>query len=147
MAVAYQSAIAADPGGACEAGGPGDSLAPLLEGARARGVADAFALCGQPAILLGDAGDVLHVGAGAQALLGDGLRLRAGRLAPRDQSAGRFGARMEAALAGARQGDQEPLTLAAAGGGAMKVRILPFEGGQGNLAQLLKAVVLLERLF
>ena len=84
MAVAYQSAIAAHQGGASDAGGPGDSLAPLLEGARARGVADAFELCGQPAILMGGAGDVLHVGAAAQALLGEGLRLRAGRLAPRD---------------------------------------------------------------
>jgi hypothetical protein len=85
------------------------------------------------------------VGPGAQALLGEGLRLRAGRLAPRDPSAGRFGARLEAALTGGRHGNQDPLTLAAAGGGEMRVRILPFEGGQGNLAQLLKAVVLLER--
>ena len=145
MAVAYQTALSAHQGAARAAGGPGDTLAPLLEGARARGVADAFELCGQPAILLGGAGDVLHVGAGAQALLGEGLTLRAGRLAPRAPGAGRFGARLEAALAGVGQGNHEPLTLAAAGGGAMRVRILPFEGGQGNLAQLLKAVVLLER--
>lgn len=145
MAVAYQTAHSAHQGAARAGGGPGDSLAPLLEGARARGVADAFALCGQPAILMGGAGDVLHVGHGAQALLGEGLSLRAGRLAPRGQGAGRFGARLEAALAGVAQGNHEPLTLEAAGGGAMRVRILPFEGGQGNLAQLLKAVVLLER--
>jgi len=145
MAVAYQTAFCANQGAARATGATGDHLAPLLEGARARGVADAFELSGQPAILLGGAGDVLHVGQGAQALLGEGLTLRAGRLAPRDHGAGRFGARLEAALAGAGQRNPEPMILAAAGGGAMRVRILPFEGGQGNLAQLLKAVVLLER--
>ena len=145
MAVAYQTVSSAHQGAARAAGGLGDGLAPLLEGARARGVADAFELCGQPAILLGGAGDVLHVGPSAQALLGEGLTLRAGRLVPREQGAGRFRARLEAALAGGCRGVAEPLTLAAAGGGAMRVRILPFEGGKGNLAQLLKAVILLER--
>jgi hypothetical protein len=89
---------------------------------------------------------VLHAGPGAQALLGEGLSLRAGRLVPREHGAGWFGALMESALVGATHGNHQGLTLAAGGGGAMRVRILPFAGGQANPAQLLKAVVLLDRL-
>ena len=153
MAVAYQSAFSSHQGagpaqghGAPRgSGGPVEGLAPLLEGARARGVADALELTGQAAILLGGAGDVLHTGASAQALLGEGLSLRGGRLVPRDQGDGCFGALMESALVGVSHGNQEGLTLRAGGGGSMRVRILPFEGGLANPAQLLKAVVLLDR--
>ena len=59
---------------------PAARLAPVLEGARARGVLDAFDMTGQAAILLGRAGEVLQVGASARALLGAGLRLEGGRL-------------------------------------------------------------------
>ena len=153
MAVAYQRAFsshqgagpAPDPDALRGAGAPAGGLAPLLEGARARGVADALEMAGQAAILLGGAGDVLHAGLSAQALLGEGLSLREGRLVPREQGAGWFGALMESALVGANHGTPEGLTLAAGGGGAMRVRILPFAGGQANPAQLLKAVVLLDR--
>jgi len=153
MAVAYQRAFsshqgagpAPDPDALRGAGAPAGGLAPLLEGARARGVADALELAGQAAILLGGAGDVLHAGPSAHALLGEGLSLREGRLVPREQGTGWFGALMESALVGANHGTPEGLTLAAGGGGAMRVRILPFAGGQANPAQLLKAVVLLDR--
>ena len=154
MAVAYQSAYSSHQSAAHApnhdaphgSGAPAGGLAPLLEGARARGVADALEMAGQPAILLGGVGDVLHAGPSAQALLGEGLSLQEGRLVPREQGGGRFGALVESALVGAINGNHEGLTLAAGGGGAMRVRILPFAGGQANPAQLLKAVVLLDRL-
>ena len=64
---------------------PATRLAPVLEGARARGVADAFAMAGQAAILLGGAGEVLHACADAGSLLGAGLRLKDGRLVAGDE--------------------------------------------------------------
>ena len=150
MAVAYQGAISRPQGvepshGLETPAARMQAFAPRLEGARARGMADAFEMAGQAAILLGGAGDVLHVGRAAEALLGQGLRLKEGRLVPRGHAAAMFGARLEAALAGSNKGNQEAMTLPADGGGAMRVRILPFEDGQANPAQLLKAVVLLDR--
>ena len=123
---------------------PAARLAPVLEGARARGVADAFAMAGQAAILLGGAGEVLHAGASASALLGEGLVVRGGRLVVVDEN----NQGLERQLAQVLEGDLVPhpqgITLAAAGGGIMRVRVLSFAGGAANPAQLLKAVVLLD---
>ena len=46
-------------------------LAPLLAGARARGVADGFEWLGLAAVLLDDRGEVLHANCGAIELMGD----------------------------------------------------------------------------
>ena len=125
---------------------PAARLAPVLEGARARGVADAFAMAGQAAILLGGAGEVLHAGPRAKALLGAGLRLCDGRLLALDE--GNQG--LERQLGHAHEGEPalrpHGITLAAAGGGSMRVRMLPFTGGASNPTQLLKAVLLLDPL-
>ena len=52
-----------------EASAPAWPLAPLLAGARARGVADAFEWLGLAAILLDERGEVLHLSAGAVELI------------------------------------------------------------------------------
>ena len=121
-----------------------DPLAPLLEGARARGVADALEMTGQAAILLGGAGDVLHAGESAKPLLGEGLRIADGRL--RLNFSHRFDRLLESALKGEEPRPVEGIILPIQGGGEMRLRILPFAGGKSNPAQLLKAIVLLDRL-
>ena len=120
-------------------------LAPMLEGARARGVADAFELAGQAVILLGGAGDVLHAGECAKPLLGEGLRVTNGRLMLRDPSNPGFDSLLESVLVGEEPPHGAGITLAAPGGGEMRLRLLPFSGGKANPAQLLKALVLLDR--
>ncbi len=140
MALAYQIDCEAGPGQESVA------LAPLLEGARARGVADALEMAGQAAILLGGAGNVLHAGESAKALLGEGLRLADGRLVLKDERSRWFDRLLETALEGEESANGEGIILPIPDGGAMRVRILPFEGGKRNPAQLLKAIVLLERL-
>src|ERR1700691_5728337 len=62
-------------------------LAPLLAGARARGVADGLELIGAAAALLGEDGEVLHVNARALRLLGHDLLLTGRRLSARHRSA------------------------------------------------------------
>lgn len=121
-----------------------DPLAPLLEGARARGVADALEMAGQAAILLGRAGHVLHAGESAKPLLGEGLRLANGRL--HLNFSHRFERLLETALKGDESQSGEGIILPIPDGGEMRVRILPFAGGKSNPAQLLKAIVLLDRL-
>ena len=125
---------------------PSARLATVLEGARARGVVDAVPRTGQAAIQLGRAGEVLHAGADARALLGAGLRLEGGRLVAPDA---RYHG-LERHLAHVLEGEQAPeaqgIIVAAAGGGIMRVRMHPFAGAKANPAQLLKAVVLLDPL-
>ncbi len=142
MAMAYQS----DCEGGVGAGSASAALAPMLEGARARGVADALEIAGQAAILLGGAGDVLHAGESAKPLLGVGLRLSNGRLVLKNARSRRFDRLLESALEGEESPPGEGIILPIPDGGAMRVRILAFEGGKKNPAQLLKAIVLLERL-
>jgi hypothetical protein len=50
-----------------------DRLAPVIAGARARGIADAFEMIGEGAILLDFSGAVLHVGQLARPILGCAL--------------------------------------------------------------------------
>ena len=123
---------------------PAARLAPVLEGARARGVADAFAMAGQAAILLGGAGEVLHAGASASALLGEGLVVRGGRLVVVDENNQGLERQLAQVLGGEPVPHPKGITLAAAGGGIMRIRVLSFAGGTANPAQLLKAVVLLD---
>ena len=153
MAVAYRS-DRSGTAGACLTSeeshqcGPVDaagSLAPMLEGARARGVADAFELAGQAVILLGGAGDVLHAGESAKPLLGEGLRVTNGRLTLKDSQNRGFDSLLESVLVGDEPPPGAGITLAAPGGGEMRLRLLPFSAGKANPAQLLKALVLLDR--
>ena len=118
---------------------------PILEGARARGVVDAYELIGQAALRLDGAGGVLHVGERARMLMGEGLLLNGGHLVGKSQAANRMIANQVAlALKGKEIGPCG--RVAGPGGGQISVRVVPFRPGQGNPAQLLKAVVLLDRI-
>jgi hypothetical protein len=119
-------------------------LAPLLAGARARGVADGLEWLGLAAVLLDDRGEVLHVNSGAVELMGEDLFLQAGRLRARDGA-------VDAELAAA-------IRTTLSGGAASRLAI-PLGAGQGTLGarigaidsleedpfQLLRAVAILER--
>ena len=118
-------------------------LAPLLEGARARGVFDAFELCGQAAVLLGGDGEVLHATSRAHELLGGALRISGNCLIAESFEANRIlSCAIGAALNGAESTESEGII--AAGAVRIRLRAKRFEGGAGNFAQLLKAVLLLD---
>lgn len=120
-------------------------LAPLLAGARARGVADGLEWMGVAAVLLDDRGEALHVNAGAQACLGQGLYVEDGRLRASDVAA-------DAALAaGIRQlvetgvaGAVDIPAPADSGRAAIRVRIEGLDTVGDDPYQLLRGVAVLE---
>jgi hypothetical protein len=122
------------------------SLAPVLAGARARGMADAFELLGVAAILIDECGFALHVSARARRLLGPELRIDAGRL----RAAGReldcaIGAAVESAVAGVTPtGGAANIEFAAAARGAIGVKILPVGAESDDSFQLLRAIAIIE---
>ena len=120
-----------------------DSLPPLLAGARARGMADAFDLLGLAAIFLDDDGGALHVSARAMRLMGDALLLAGGRLKAASAAAdAALQAAVDAALAGSETA--EPVVIASgASKPCISLRILGVSG-QDESAQLLRAIVLID---
>jgi hypothetical protein len=120
-----------------------ESLPPLLAGARARGMADAFDLLGLAVIFLDDGGGALHVNAEAMRLMSGALFLAGGRLKAASAVAdAALQAALDAALAGREAA--EPVLIAS---GASKPRIsLRILGvcGQDESAQLLRAIVLID---
>jgi hypothetical protein len=121
-----------------------ESLRPILAGARARGMADAFELLGLPAIFLDDDGGALHVSATAKRVIGGALVLNGGRLkaaSAADDAA--LQAAMEAALAG-REAGAEPIVIESGSPRPnMSLRFLSVSG-QDESAQLLRVVVLID---
>jgi len=118
-------------------------LAPLLAGARARGVADGLELIGAAAALLDEQGEVLHVNARAMRLMGEGLFLADQRLRARDRAADeslaaaigstlRYGVASRVAVG---EGSDE---------GVLGVRVLPVAAQGDEPFQLLRAVAILE---
>ena len=61
-------------------GARAEVMAPVIAGARARGIADAFAMLGEAAILIDFSGTVLHVADDAKALLGASLTVAGGHV-------------------------------------------------------------------
>ncbi len=119
-------------------------LAPLLAGARARGVADGLEWLGLAAVLLDDRGEVLHVNSGAIELLGEDLFLQAGRLRARD---GVVDAELSAAIRRAlSRGAASRLAIpSGSGDGALGARIGAIDSLDDDPYQLLRAVAILER--
>src|ERR1700685_4850777 len=105
--------------------GRGAPLAPLLAGARARGVADGFEWLGLAAILLDDRGEVLHVNRRAVALMGEDLFLSSGRLRARDEE-------IDGALCVAIH--------RALGGGTSSHLAIPLKSGQGTVGARIAAI-------
>jgi hypothetical protein len=118
-------------------------LAPLLAGARARGVADGFEWLGLAAILLDDRGEVLHVNPRAIDLMGEDLFLSSGRLRARDAEIdGALGVAIHRALGGGRSSHLAiPLK---SGHGTVGARIAAMESLDDDPFQLLRAVAILE---
>lgn len=118
-------------------------LAPLLAGARARGVADGLELIGAAAALLDEQGEVLHLNARAQSLLGGDLVLAGGRLRARDGAVDRdLAAAIDSTLR-----DQVASRVALrdeAHGDGLGVRIMPIAPEADDSFQLLRAVAILE---
>ena len=114
-------------------------LTPVIAGARARGVADAFEWLGVAAILLDEQGEALHVNAGAKQLLGESLYLEGGRLRAHNPL-------VDASLSAAireviETGATARLTI---GGGPLSARIGAFGQPEEDRYQLLRAVAILE---
>ena len=120
-------------------------LAPLLAGARARGVADGLDLVGAAAALLDEHGEVLHVNARALGLMGEGLFLSEQRLRASDQEADEtLAAAIDASVrhrVPARVALNEPTSE-----GVAAVRIVPVAAAaEGeDVFQLLRAVAIFE---
>jgi hypothetical protein len=143
-----KSSVASSRVGAVAAAIPGRPerapLAPLLAGARARGVADGLELIGAAAALLDEQGEVLHVNARALGLMGQSLFVSGERLRARDGAA-------DAALTqaiGSTLSHGVPSRVAvgeASSEGALGIRIVPISKEEGkDEFQLLRAVAIIE---
>ena len=118
-------------------------LAPLLAGARARGVADGLELIGAAAALLGEEGEVLHVNARALRLLGGDLLLTGRRLRARNRAADLT---LSAAIHSTLR-DQVASGVSLSVGkevDGLRVRIMPVVAESDDSSQLLRAVAIFE---
>jgi hypothetical protein len=120
-------------------------LAPLLAGARARGVADAFEWLGLGAILLDERGEVLHLSAGAVEAMQDDLYRDSGLLRARDKLGD---VRLRVAISSAlRDGESVDLVLPTRGGREeLALRVAPIGAELGDDAcQLLRVIIVIDR--
>lgn len=120
-----------------------DALAPIIAGARARGIADAFEMIGEGAILLDFSGSVLHVGQLAGPMLGCALAVTGGHVvATSRRAAGELQQLLETGLA-----DNAPRVLEAdllCSEEGMRQRIRMVRAPSGDAYQLLASVLILE---
>ncbi len=135
-----QLPAARQPGVAGMLGLPDSVLQPLLEGARARGLADAFEMMGQGAAFLDGSGVVLHVTSYARACFGGALAVAGGHLVGAGTASNQaIGAIVEAALAG----DTGAETTVAAPTGGLRLRAFALQDALNSPYQLMKAVILI----
>jgi hypothetical protein len=120
------------------------TLRPVMEGARARGVADAFELVGQAAILVDPTGTVLHAGLAALRLMGQDLSVQSGHLVAQTATANQAIQDLMAALLD--QGAREESVVISRSDGlpALQIRGFAFAPGVQNPYQLLAAVLLID---
>jgi hypothetical protein len=123
-------------------------LAPVLAGARARGMADAFELLGVAAAFIDECGFALHINDHARRLLGPQLWVDDGRLRAADPEMDEaLAAAIESALvAGASDRAATDISFASDSRGAVGVKVLPVIAEAHDRFQLLKAVVIIEKL-
>jgi hypothetical protein len=123
-------------------------LAPVLAGARARGMADAFELLGVAAAFIDECGFALHINDQARRLIGPQLWVDDGRLRAADpEMDGALSAAIESALsADSPHRAATNIAFASDSRGAIGVQVLPVVGEPDDRFQLLKAVVIIEKL-
>ena len=125
---------------------PEQDLEPLLEGARARGMVDAFEMVGQAAMLIDAEGRVLHVNGPAVSFMGATIAVSERRLVGGAQGATEL---LQTALSRAIGGESAEILFDRSEqegrvAVALKVRAMPVPRSAGNAAQLVKAIVLLD---
>lgn len=127
-----------------QAAKPGEVLAPIIAGARARGIADAFKMLGEAAILLDFSGYVLHVGEGAEPLLGCALSITSSHLTPVSRKGvHQLQSLLEAGLSPDGPARLEEDLLCSEEGMRQRVRLYHVDNS-GDARQLLCAVLVLE---
>ncbi|HEY8580198.1 MAG TPA: hypothetical protein VIL72_09960 [Beijerinckiaceae bacterium] len=130
--------IANDPGVRAEV------MAPMIAGARARGIADAYEMMGEAAVLLDFSGTVLHASKDAEALMGCALAVTGGHVVAVDRkSAPALQRLLEAGLADTGPMRLEEDLLCAEDGMRQRVRLYRVPSA-GEAYQLLSAVLVLE---
>jgi hypothetical protein len=119
-------------------------IAPVLAGARARGVADAFEMLGIAAILVAANGDVLFANERARALLIPHLTLVGERLSAADEAnQGGLARMIEAAVAG-QNAKASSVVLRREGVPTLRLHATPIVS-EDDPFQLLRAVIVLDR--
>jgi hypothetical protein len=149
MSISVEQREAADLATGSQSRGTGvadlspDILRPLLEGARARGMADAFELLGIPVVLIGAAGEVLHVGTGAEARMGGSAAVASRHLVGADAGSNRA---LQELVAAALAGKEKSVKLKPRGGRkAVSARSLPLPASWNNAHQLAKAIIVFDK--
>ncbi len=119
---------------------PAEILAPMLAGARARGIADAYEMLGVGAVLLSDSGRVLHASDRACQLMRDMVSVTSDHLVGTNAEANAIiESLIGACLAGA---DGAAATVSEPESGRrISLRIVNVPQGQGDCVQLLKSVM------
>jgi PAS domain-containing protein len=118
-------------------------FAPILAGARARGMADALEMLGVAAIFVRGDGSVLFANDQAGALLGSHLRLSDERLQAGEANGERRLRRMMDAVLGDRRPDEMTLGRGA-GRPRLRLRATPVLSEETDRFQLVKAVIVLD---
>jgi hypothetical protein len=121
-------------------------LTPLLAGARARGMADAFELLGVAAAFIDEGGFMLHISDRARRMLGPQLWVDDGRLRAADVDLDEaLSAAIESALVnGAPAHAATDISFASELRGVVAVKVLPIAAEARDPFQLLRAVVIIE---
>lgn len=120
-----------------------DALQPLLAGAHARGMADAFELAGVAAVLIDSQGMVLHAGAPARDLFGPDLRIEYDHLVSGSAESTCDIQTLIAAALGEGEAPA-PLLVSRAGQTPFKLHARRAPGAAGNVCQLLKVLIIIE---
>ncbi len=122
---------------------PSEILAPMLAGARARGIADAYEMMGLGVILLNDSGRVLHLSARARILMEGTIDIVSEHMVAATPEANSAIGRLIAAGIAGEQNQQDGIVLESEAKRRVCVRAIPVPGHETSEFQLLKAVVVL----
>jgi len=121
-----------------------DALLPVMEGARARGIADAYDLIGQGAILLDETGGVLHAGRRALQLMGEELSVQSGHLVAQTATANHAIQQLVAAILDDGESGESIVVSRSDGLPALQLRAFSFEKGTRSPYQMLAVVLLVD---